>query len=75
MTPNPQTIFRSDDEPVAGGDDGYEVAVAFGADGSVESVAIMDHDMNDILELPPVEARRMALAILAAIPDPQAIRH
>lgn len=75
MTPNPRTIFRSEDEPVAGGEDGYEVALAYGSDGAVESVAIMDHDMNDILELPPVEARRIALAILAALPDPTVLRH
>lgn len=65
----PTTIFDSDLHPEAS-EDGYEVAVALGSDGQIESVAIMDHEMGDLVEVPPEIALLIAKAINEKVRDP-----
>jgi hypothetical protein len=66
----PITIFTSDAHD--GVEAGYEIQVAKARDGSIEAVCLMDHRMNDLVELPPNVALMFAQAILAQIRDPRA---
>lgn len=65
----PLTIFDSDDmqDDALGG---YEVAVSLGADGKIETVAIMDHENSEMIEAPIRAALAIAKAILDQVPDP-----
>lgn len=62
--PTPVTVFFSDDHPDTQ-ESGYEVAIAYAEDGSIESVAIADHQMMDMVEVPA----EIALLIAKAIND------
>lgn len=46
---------------------GMEVAIAFGLDGVMETVAIIDNLGGDMVEVSPADARAMAHAILAQV--------
>ncbi len=67
----PVSIFDSNDDPNTQ-EGGYEIAVSMGADGSIDAVAIIDHEMGDILEVPPEIALLFARVILEKVRDPKA---
>lgn len=70
----PVTIFDSNDHPDTE-EGGYQVAVALDQNGAVHSVAIIDHQMGDLVEVPPEVALLIARAIQDKVKDPKATSH
>lgn len=71
LSSEPITIFDSDQDPFAT-EGGYEVAVALAKDGTIESVAIIDNEMHNLVEVPPAIALMIAKAINDKVRDPDA---